>query len=65
MIGNGPIEALFLQSKPLHLLFEFKPLNIAFAPTVAGKEATAYYGRVNQDPDTFFTIKNSRVSGCN
>jgi hypothetical protein len=29
MIGNGPAEALFLQAKPLHLLFEFKRPNKA------------------------------------
>jgi hypothetical protein len=27
MIGNGPAEALLLQAKPLHLLFEFKKQN--------------------------------------
>ena len=56
-LNNPTLTVQILLQDPTNPDAEMKPLNIAFAPTVAGKETAVYYGRVNQDPDTFFISK--------
>ncbi len=57
-LANPTLTVQILLQDPTNPDAEMKPLNIAFAPTIQGKETAVYYGRVNQDADTFLISRD-------